>query len=440
MLRVFYIVLSLVPFFTAGAQAHYSLRRCLETGIERNYEVRIAGNDRRISDNNVTVGNAGFLPSVDLSAGYSGAPDNTVSQKYSGGAEEKTTEPLNQALNAGLNLSWDIFDGLRMQTSYRRLKEFRSIGELKMRIAVEELLAGLVAEYYNYVNQNLRLANFKYALSLSKERMRIAAEKYYIGSDSRLDMLQARVDFNADSSNLLQQYETVYTSGINLNRMMALDDVWQRITVTDTTITPDLTLDRDALLGAMERSNPTLLLAAGSHKVGELDRLILKSKNYPYLKFNAGYGYALNTYLSGTLRTREELGFTYGFTLGFNIFDGFNRRREQTNAKIEIETLQLRHEQIERSLEADLATMFTAYRNNIDLMELETENLRFARENYEIAIDRYRLGTLSGIALREAQNSLLNAGERLLQAQFGTKLCEISLMQISGQAAVYLEK
>jgi outer membrane protein TolC len=41
--------------------------------------------------------------------------------------------------------------------------------------------------------------------------------------------------------------------------------------------------------------------------------------------------------------------------------------------------------------------------------------------------------------LREAQNSLLNAEERLLQAQFNTKLCEISLLQISGQISLYLK-
>jgi outer membrane protein TolC len=439
--KTLYIITILIQqTLTLGAQEYYNLRRCLETGIERNYDIRITRNQQQISDNNVTPGNAGYLPAIDLAAGYSGASDNKTTQKYTDHTTDHTTQTLNQDLNAGLNLTWTIFDGMQTQNTYRRLKQLRTIGELSTRIAIENLLAGIAAEYYNYVNQNLRLAHLKYAVSLSKERMRIAAEKYNIGSDSRLDMLQAKVDLNADSSNLLKQYETVYTSGVTLNRMMAVEDISQKITVPDTTITPNLTLDETALRTAMKQSNPALQLAAGNHKISQTDLLVQKGRNYPYLKFNAGYGYTLNTYQTGNLRSRENLGLTYGFTLGLNIFDGQNRQREQTNAKIEIENRQLQYEQIEQSLDADLATMLMAYSNNLNLIRLETENLRSARENYEIAIDRYRLGTLSGIELREAQNSLLNAEERLLQAQFGTKICEISLMQISGQAAIYLEK
>ncbi|MDR1561828.1 MAG: TolC family protein [Dysgonamonadaceae bacterium] len=404
--------------FTLNAQEQYDLQRCLETGLERNYEIRIIRNEERISSNNVTWGNAGFLPSLNLNAAHAGT-DNS----------HETT--------AGLNIEWTVFDGLQMQTNYKRLKQFHSIGEFNTQIAIENLLANLTAEYYNHVNQNLRLANLKYAVSLSKERMRIAAEKYYIGSESRLDMLQARVDFNADSSSLLKQYEVVQTSAINLNRMMAVDNVSQKITVTDSVIMLNPTLSGDELRKAMHHANSTLLLAAINRKVSELDLRALKGRNYPYLKLNAGYGYTLNTNISDTPK-QQDRGFTYGFTLGFNIFDGLNRQREQKNAAITSENRQLQYKQTEQSLDADLSSMLTAYRNNLDLIRLETENLQSARENYEIAIDRYRLGTLAGIELREAQNSLLNAEERLLQAQFSTKLCEISLMQISGQVSAYI--
>ena len=70
---------------------------------------------------------------------------------------------------------------------------------------------------------------------------------------------------------------------------------------------------------------------------------------------------------------------------------------------------------------------------------LEEENLIAARENYRIAMERYRLGQLSGIEMREAQKSLLDAEERILTAKYNTKLCEISLQQISGNVLTYLE-
>jgi outer membrane protein TolC len=124
--------------------------------------------------------------------------------------------------------------------------------------------------------------------------------------------------------------------------------------------------------------------------------------------------------------------------LGFNIFNGFNRKREQKNARIAIENRQLIIEKQKLSLQSNFANMWMAYQNNIELTKLEYESLENARINYEIAIDRYKLGDLSGLELREAQNSLLEAGQRLVNAQYRTKLCEISLMQISGKIEEYL--
>jgi len=421
------------------SQEIFDLKRCLETGLQRNYDLLIIRNEQQISDNNVTWGNAGFLPALDFNAGYSGTLNNNTTQKYTDGSTEETTNVLNQGANLGLNVSWTIFDGLYMQTNYQRLKEFQKMGELNTKLAVENLISNIVAEYYNFVYQNLRLGTLKDAVSLSKERLRIVEARYNIGSMSRLDLQQARVDFNADSSSWIKQFEVVNTSMITLNRLMALEDVSQEIVAKDTLINPNQALEELTLRNNMEQSNAQLLLSAKNRIVGELDYKALRSRNYPYLRLNAGYGYSMDRYESGTINRRDNLGLTYGLTLGFNVFDGFNRRREQRNAKLTIQNRQLQYEQMELFLKADLVNIWMAYKNNLKLINLEDENLNVAFENYEIAMERYRLGELSGIELREAQNSLLGAEERLLQAQYNTKLCEISLMQISGQAASYLE-
>jgi outer membrane protein TolC len=88
---------------------------------------------------------------------------------------------------------------------------------------------------------------------------------------------------------------------------------------------------------------------------------------------------------------------------------------------------------------ADLANFWQAYQNNLEVIKLEKQNLIAARENYQMAMERYLLGDLPGIDMREAQKSLLDAEERILTAEYNTKLCEISLMQISGNVLQYLQ-
>ena len=120
------------------------------------------------------------------------------------------------------------------------------------------------------------------------------------------------------------------------------------------------------------------------------------------------------------------------------MWDG-NRRSQKRNARIEIENARLQREQLELNLKADLGNMWHAYQNNLQLLNLERLNVITARENHEIAKERYMLGDLSGIEMREAQQSLLNAEERLLTVEFDTKICEISLLLISGNIMDYLK-
>lgn len=435
-------LLSAILFFAlpyiANAQTIYDLKNCIEIGLLKNYDIRIIRNQQQISDNNMTIGNAGYLPTVDLNAGYSGTANN-VKQEFTSGESNTNNGVNNQNMNAGINLNWTVFDGFNIQTNYKKLKELQQMGELNTRLTIETLIADITSEYYNYIQQNIRLKNLKSAVKLSKERLRIVEARYEIGAGSRLDMQQARVDFNSDSSRLIKQYEILYSSRVSLNQMMATDQIDQEVEIMDSVILFDQFLNRSDIWEKTLSSNTYLLLADKNKGLSILDLKTAQSENYPYLKLNAGYGITKNMYNTGTIDNQRTLGLNYGLTLGFNLFNGFNRKRKQKNARIEIENKQLQYEQTTLSLKADLANMWMAYRNNIDLTNLEKENVETARENHEIAIERYKLGDLSGIELREAQNSLLEAEERLVQAEFNTKLCEISLMQISGQIVVYSE-
>jgi outer membrane protein TolC len=213
----------------------------------------------------------------------------------------------------------------------------------------------------------------------------------------------------------------------------------QFILTTDTNITLQAIFEKESLWKKTLERNIFLLLAKKEIDVGALELKTLQSVNYPYLRINAGYGYTYNTYQAAAYKKQDNVGLNYGVTLGVNLFDGMNRSRQQTNAKIEIENKKLEYEKLQLNIQSDFTNIWMAYINNMGLIELEEDNLKTARETYNIAIDQYKLGSLSGIELREAQNSLLEAEERYIQAVYNTKLCEISLLQISGQIEGYLE-
>jgi len=427
----------LLPYFL-NAQPVYDLRYCIERGLEKNYDIRIVKNTQQISDNNRSIGNAGFLPTLDLSAGYSGTLNNERNKLSDGGEIIEINNINNQQLNAGVSLNWTVFDGFSVQTNYNRLKELQQVGELNTWLSIENFIANISAEYYNYIQQTIRLKNLQSTVNLSRERLRIVEARYSIGSMSRLDLQQARVDFNTDSSRLMRQQEVLFASNIRLNQLMTVDDVERPIVTADSLIAFDMLLDRTGTWEQVTQGNTFLLLSKKEKQLSVLDLKTAQSKNYPYLRLNAGYGVNQNWVDLSQYTYRNTLGLNYGVTLGFNLFNGFNRSREQKNARIMIENRTLEYEQLMLSLRSDFSNSWKAYQNNMELTMLEQESVRNATDNYEIAMERYKLGNLSGIELREAQNSLLNAEERLLEAEYNTKLCEISLLLISGQISQYL--
>ncbi len=438
MKRIVAILINVFCLLAVQAQHEYTLKQCLEEGLMNNYSLRITRNEELVSKNNATLANAGYLPTVDLTAGYTGTVDNTDTEERSTGTVAKQRGIFDQTLDAGIDLNWTIFDGFNITATYKQLQELKRQGETNTRIAIEDFIATLTAEYYNYVQQEIRLKNFRYAVSLSKERLRIVEERYHIGNFSRLDYQQATVDFNADSAQYMKQQELVHTSRINLNELMAVKDVDRPIRVRDSVIDIGDFLRFDDLWNSTLTTNANLLRADQNSVIARLDYKKVLSRNYPYVRLNAGYGYTLNKYDVNATRSRSNWGFSGGVTVGFNIFDG-NRRREKRNAAIAVRNAQLEREDLEQGLRADLSNLWQAYRNNLRLLSLERQNLVAAKENHEIAKDRYLLGDLSGIEMREAQKSLLDAEERILSAEYDTKMCEISLLQISGKITQYLE-
>ncbi len=433
------IIIGMVSLaFGIQAQEVYSLKQCIETGLERNYSIRIVRNEQQISDNNATIGNAGYLPTLDLNGGFSGSLTDTRN-KLTNGTTEKQNGVGTKTGDVGIDMSWTIFDGFGIQAEYARLKELKQMGELNTRLTLEDFVASLSGEYYNLIRQQIRLRNLRSTLALSKERVRIALERYHIGSGSRIDLQQAQVDFNADSSNVLNQVQVVHTSRIKLNQLMALENVDEQIMLKDTIIHPNTLLDKVDLWQNTLAANAPLLMARKNQRLSEVAYKKVKSRTYPYVRLNAGYGYTANWYEVGSTDLQQRLSLNGGITIGFNIFDGFNRRRERKNARIDIENSQLKLQELELDLRADMSDLWMAYQNNLALWNLEKENVVVAKENHRIAVDRYKLGELSGLELREAQISLLEAEERQSISEYSTKLCEISLLQLSGQILTYEE-
>jgi len=431
-----FILLSIIV--PSRAQVVYEMKDCIKIGLERNFSLLITKNNETISKNNYTIGNAGYLPTLDLTSRHTGTL-NDVKKNFTDGTQSISNGEYNTTSGGSVSLGLTIFDGFSVNTTYKKLGELKQVGELNSQMAIEYLVADIISGYFNYIQQVQLLKNLDYAVVLSKERLRIDEDRYLLGSGSKLQVLQSRVYLNSDSSRLSKQHEIVRAAQIHLNELMAVEDLSGQFKSRDTSISIIHDLLYEKLLEETLKSNTSLLIASKNKTISEYDRKLVMSRTYPYVTANSGYNYTLNTYSVSTTSNQLTNGLNYGVTLGFNIFDGFNQRRSIKNSAIDVQNKELKYQEVEQGVKADLITIYSAYSNYLRLITLEQQNLETATENLYIAMERYKLGNLSGIDLREVQKSLLDARESLLSVQYQAKLAEISLLLISGRIMKYYE-
>ncbi|MCG8323131.1 MAG: TolC family protein [Cytophagales bacterium] len=428
------VVLLLTSFLISNlsAQEILGLREAVAIGLENNFDIKIAEKDQLVNKNNNTLGNAGFLPTVDLTA------DKTF-QVQDVDLEIQGPEgifPLSDRgaqsdrFNTSAGFNWTVFDGFGMFMTRERLTELESQGLLDKKVTVENTIAAIYNTYYRTVFEQDRLSVLKETVEISQARLSFAQSRYEVGKGSKLDYLAAQVDYNTDRSNVLRQEELLNNVKIDLNVLLGRESSTPFSVNGRIDINPDL--QSDPLLQKVSRLNPSLLSAISEQNVAFLEYKELLAERYPTVNLEFSYDRGTSNNDAGQLRSSSTNGITYGVSASWNIFDGFNRKREIQNAKVRREITQLERDALELSLQGEVNKAYVNYANNLQLIDLEKSNVEIALENEGIALDRYELGAGTSLELREAQRNAVDSQNRLLDAQLVAKLAEIELLRLSG--------
>ncbi len=333
-------------------------------------------------------------------------------------------------LDAAVQLNWTVFDGLAMFAAKGRAAATEELGRAVLRQRVEATAFEVLDMYYRLVQFRKAIAVQREGLRISQERSRIAVTGERHGSMSGLDVVQAQLDVAADSAAVLdlQVQEAVTVS--RLNALLGRDPSTPVLVVAEVPDADSLGLRQ--VQEAARQANSTVQQArlervAADHQVRELRGALL-----PQIDVYANYGYTASTSAVGFLQSNRSIGPDHGARLRIPLFRGLQARRAVQVAKLDREQAGLEEEQARLTLEEGILNAWATYSAAMRRVALETLNLTGARKQGEVALEGYRIGTLSGIELREVQLGLVHAERRLLVARYEAKLAELRLKWLAG--------
>lgn len=433
LLRLFLAMLPLsFVHTTLLAQSVLSLEEAIALALKKNYAIRISEKRLDIVVNDNTLGNAGFLPTV---SGF--AQKNYTSSHLRQEFFNALQAPIDRAgvnnnnSNSGVALNWTIFDGLGMFIARDRLEELRRSGQSNVKITIENTIADVSSSYYEIIRQYQRVRALRNALDISNDRLELAKAFYDVGSGSRVDYINAQVDYNGDTAAYIAQVQNLNVAKIDLNALLSRN-AQEDFTITDTTITRrDLSIED--LRQRMLAQNPNLVYAAQQRRLSELATKALTAQQYPQVDLLGGFAYTTSNNQAGFgLKTGRNDIWSYGARVSVNIFDGFNQRRRIQDSRINTLITEDQESDVRNQLSAGFDRTFINYRNSLQLVALEEANTKLARQNVEIAFERYRVGNATSYEFREVQRNTVAAETRLIEAEYNAKLAEIELLRLSG--------
>ena len=406
-----------------------TLEEAISVALESNYNIRLVATDVDVAENNVSIGNAGMLPTVSADVSAAAGIQNTT-QTLLDGETRSVRNGKSRSSAYGVSLDWTIFDGMQMFVRYEQLKALQELGEANLQEAILNTVYEVVSNYFNLVQQMQLISATQTALELSAFRLQTAQNQYQIGRASKLEVLAARVDLNTDTTNLLRQRDTYKRTQVRLNELLG------RAVDTDFSVADTIIISRDVnyedLRVSAHRQNPTLQSAIINQKINELELKRIKGNRYPVVSVSSAYTRAKSHTELGFSTRSHNNNFNYGIAARANIFNGFKQRRDERNATFAIEAANILVDQVEQNIDAQLLAAFQTYLMNLDLVRLEGNNRTIAQENMDITLEKFKLGSIAPLEFREAQRNFVEASTRFSTAQYQAKLAEISLNQIAG--------
>ena len=402
--------------------------------LEENFGIRLANNEVEIAENNQSIWNSGYLPSLTGLAGANYDLNDRITEPENGEIVDQRGIESNR-YNASINLGYTLFDGLGRYYNYKSLKEQYDLSQLDARETIENSILQIMSVYYEVARLSENIEVLDETLEISKNRVTRAKYQFEYGQANNLVVLNARVDVNNDSVALIETEQQLRNTKRDLNVLLNREISANEFRV-DTTVNFVSELELENFVNEAEINNVSLLQIEQSLEISDYDIKISRSGYLPTVDLTGSYGWnrnrsAATAFFPGSTTTTD--GFAAGVSLRWDIFDTGRTNVLIQNSKIRYQSQEIRREQLESEIKRDIANALGNYRNKLYILKVQQQNVDTNLDNFNRSEEQYKLGRITSIEFRQAQINLLDARTSLNLAKYDAKLAELQVLQLTGQ-------
>ncbi|MBP1728243.1 MAG: outer rane efflux protein [Deltaproteobacteria bacterium] len=407
-------VLSQAP----AAAAALSLKDCLEMALRSNPALKVATHDSSIQAENVALAESGYLPKIDLQAGYSGLVDPQAIK--TAGGNFQTQQP--DFAYASIGVYHTLYDFGRRGSRKEQALHRESAAASAISAVRQDISLQVINSYYAIL-QSLKLVDVARDETAQREQhLKMATTLHEQGVTTRNDLLQAEVKLTASRQKLLAVNNQLSNSWLLLNYLTGSPPEFRAILSEEELAAPQTPPANSSVGKRDEIAAQKSLIQAGEASVEES-----REEFYPEIFVRAGIDYLQNN----KAVEQTMVGATVG--LKINLFDGMATTSRQRQAVKLLEKEKDRLKEIEELYRLEIQTAQNDLTVARERIELTRSAIRQSEENLRINNDRYKAQIGTATEVIDAQTLLSQTRSDHYQALFDYQVARARVQRAAGE-------
>lgn len=437
---------------TAPGPAAISIREAIDYANQHNRNIRIAQYDEQVAQEQVKEVKGRALPQANVNGSFEDRlllpqlvlPSGLAGPVAGGGSGEGQRIPMGLKYNSSLTaeVTQKIIDP-SLWVGLQAVKTSQKLYQQQTQQVSEQTAYNIAEAYYQAIVAEKQLQLLRSNIASTQQTLQTTELQFTNGVAKQVDVNRLRVNASNLQSQIRQAELNLEQVHNRLKYQMGMP-LTQPVVLTDTTLT--FREDESVLANLLENFQENRLdyqILQTNLELQELDRKNNASGYYPTLSGYANYGYQGQGGNFGLFKTQNNGWLDYntssiGLRLNIPVFDGLQRNARIQQSRIKTIQLEENIQLTKQTIDLEVSNALTQYRNTLQRIEAEQQNVALAREVYQVTQLEFREGVGTSTAVVEAETSLRQAQNTYTTTLLDLYTARLDLEKAKGNLLGYL--
>ncbi len=429
---------------STGEPRVFSIRDCIDFASQNNSNLRIARYDEQIARQQVNQVRGRGLPQANVNGSFEDRLKIPFIIFQLPGSGESQALPLGKQYNSAL--TGEVTQMIYDPSFWIGLKAAKSSNQLYQQSTqqVSEQTAYNIANaYYQTIVVQKQLQLLRANLANTQATLASTELQFQNGVAKRVDVNRLRVN----ASNLESQIKAAELNLVQAQNALKFQmgmELTQPLTLSDTALA--FNQEEAVLTDVPEnffQNRIEYKILQTNLRLQELDRRNTTAGYFPSLTGFANYGYVGQGSDAGLFKTSSNGWVDYttstiGLRLRIPVFDGLQRNALVQQSKLKARQLEENINLTKQSINLEVSNALTQYRNTLQRIETEQQNVQLAEEVYRVTQLEFREGVGTSTDVVNAETALRQAQTTYITTLLDLYTARLDLERAKGNILPYL--